>query len=250
MSWNPNLIFYACIAKDTTILAEFNSKDADIVELAKKCLERTPPFHSTFSHTVHGETYMFFILDPFVYFGIFDESLDKPECLFFLKSVKDAFTSMIDNCSSGTMKQRLYSPNSHCFQGEFSPVFHQLLALNSEFDATSPAGLKHDHRESLNSVRRKNKGSTPLLRDSSSEGLKMKKRFFGEANKDGLEEGKLDLDVLSNDDGSLSNGSRLQRARCIWKKQAMVVLSMDLIVCVGLFVIWLWFCNGFQCIAN
>ncbi|CAH1430199.1 unnamed protein product [Lactuca virosa] len=197
MSWNPNLIFYACIAKDTTILAEFNSKDADLGDLAKKCLEKTPPFHSIFSHTVHGETYMFFILDPFVYFGIFDESLEKPECLLFLKSVKNAFTSMIDNCSSGMMKQRLYSPNWHCFQGEFSPVFQQLLASNLEFDATSSAAdLKDDHRESLNSVRRKNKGST----DSSS----MKKRFFGDADKDGAEEGKLDLD---NDDGSVSSGT-------------------------------------------
>ncbi|KAL7589268.1 hypothetical protein Lser_V15G35816 [Lactuca serriola] len=215
MSWNPNLIFYACIAKDTTILAEFNSKDADLGDLAKKCLEKTPPFHSIFSHTVHGETYMFFILDPFVYFGIFDESLEKPECLLFLKSVKNAFTSMIDNRNSGTMKQRLYSPNWHCFQGEFSPVFQQLLASNLEFDATSsPADSKDDHRESLNSVRRKNKGST----DSSS----MKKRFFGDVDKDVAEEGKLDLD---NDDGSVSSGSRMQRTRYIWKKQESMVVK-------------------------
>ncbi|CAH1430201.1 unnamed protein product [Lactuca virosa] len=223
MSWNPNLIFYACIAKDTTILAEFNSKDADLGDLAKKCLEKTPPFHSIFSHTVHGETYMFFILDPFVYFGIFDESLEKPECLLFLKSVKNAFTSMIDNCSSGMMKQRLYSPNWHCFQGEFSPVFQQLLASNLEFDATSSAAdLKDDHRESLNSVRRKNKGST----DSSS----MKKRFFGDADKDGAEEGKLDLD---NDDGSVSSGSRVQRARYIWKKQESMVVKNQSTVGLG-----------------
>ncbi|KVI04656.1 phytolongin Phyl2.2 [Cynara cardunculus var. scolymus] len=240
MSRNPDLFFYVCIAKHTTILAEFNSKDADLGDLAKKCLDRTPSYHSIFSHTVHGQTYMFFILDPFVYFGIFDELLEKPECLSFLMSIKDEFTSMIDECSSGTMKQRLHSPNSHCFQGELSPVFQHLMGSYSEFNITfSPIGLKGDHRESLEYVRRNN---------SSLEGLKMKKRFFGEANKDELEEEK--LDALSDDDITVSSGRRLQKAKYIWKKQVMVVLSIDFIVCVVFFLIWLWVCRGFQCIAS
>ncbi|KAI3818054.1 hypothetical protein L1987_11856 [Smallanthus sonchifolius] len=184
MNRTPNPIFYACIAKDTAILAEFNSKDAHLSDLAKKCLEKTPAFHSVFSHTVHGKTYMFFIHDPFVYFGIFDEPLEKHNCLLFLKSVKDEFTSMV-----GTMSHRL---SSHCFQGEFSSVFHRLVASSS------------DRREKP--------------------------------------------DVLSDDD--VSSGSILPRVRYVWNKQVMVVLSMDLMVCVGLFVIWLWVCNGFQCVAN
>lgn len=188
MTWNPNSIIYVCIAKHTTILAEFNSKDApDLTDLANNCLHKTPPFHSVFSHTVNGNTYMFFISDPFVYFGIFNESLEKPDCLLFLKSVKEAFTSMIDNCNSGTMKQRL---NDY-------------------------------QRGSLDSVRRKKR-----------------------CNKDELEEER------SDDDVSVSSVCRLQRGRYIWKKQMMVVLSMDLVVCAGLFVIWLWVCNGFQCVAN
>ncbi|KAL4574750.1 hypothetical protein LXL04_021586 [Taraxacum kok-saghyz] len=143
MNWNPNLILYTCIAKDTTVLAEFNSKDEHLSDLAKKCLEKTPPFHSIFSHTVHGKTYMFFILNRFIYFGIFDESLEKPQCLLFLKSVKDAFTNMIDN--RRTIKQRLYPPIPHCFQREFTPVFHHLLSSNPSSDSSSDS--THDHKE-------------------------------------------------------------------------------------------------------
>lgn len=217
MSWNPNLILYTCIAKHTTILAEFNSKDSNYSNLAQKCLHKTPPFHSTFSHTVNGKTYMFYIQFSFVYFGIFDESFEKPECLSFLKSVKDAFTSMIDNnCSSNAT----ITMNSLCFQGEFSPVFHRILGLDSEVDLIS--SLTDFHVGSLESVRRK-------------------KRI-------GLEEEK--TDVYSDDDASVASGCKVQKGRYIWKKQVMVVLSMDLVVCVGLFVIWLWVCNGVECVAN
>ncbi|KAJ9553062.1 hypothetical protein OSB04_017107 [Centaurea solstitialis] len=226
MTWNPDLFFYVCIAKHTTILAEFNSKDADFGDLANKCLHRMPSYHSTFSHTVHGQTYMFFILDPFVYFGIFDESLEKPDCLSFLKTVKDEFTSMIDKCSSGTMKQHLRSPNSRCFQGEFRPVFQRLM-----MGSYSEVCLKGDRRESLDSVRRKN--------GSSLEGLKMKRRFSGEANKDGMEEEK--LYVLCDEDVSFSSGRRLQKAKNVWKKQVMLFfLEIDYLETSR--IIWCFHC--------
>ncbi|XP_076897791.1 phytolongin Phyl2.1-like [Bidens hawaiensis] len=182
MNWSHNLIFYVCMAKDTTILAEFNSNTRDLSDLAKRCLQRTPAFHSMFSHTVHGNTYMFFIDDPFVYFGIFDESLEKHKCLLLLKNVKDVFT--------GTM-----NPNSHCFQGEFSHVFRQLVASKSEL-----------------------------------------------SSKDGHEEDKSKY-CFSDDDVSGGN-------RYVWDKQVMLVLSLDLVACASLFVIWLWVCDGFQCVAN
>nr|XP_043614187.1 phytolongin Phyl2.2-like [Erigeron canadensis] len=218
MSLNPDLILYTCIAKDTTILAEYTSKDA-YSDLAIKCLEKTPPFHSIFSHTVLGKTYMFHIVHPFVYFGIFDESLEKPECLLFLKNVQNAFIDMMDTCGSDTMK-------SHCFQREFSPVFHQLLGLDLEIDAvSSPESLKDCHSGSSDSVRRK-------------------KRL----NKDELEEDK--TDVYSDDDVSVSSGGKTQKGRYIWKKQVLIVLTMDLVICVGLFVIWLCVCNGFQCVTD
>ncbi|KAK1415184.1 hypothetical protein QVD17_30956 [Tagetes erecta] len=137
MSLNPNLILYTCIAKDTTILADFVSKHADLSDTANKCLEKTPAFHSVFSHTVNGKTYMFFIYDPFVYFGIFDESLERHACLLFLESVKNVFMCMMNN---DTVNKCTLS--SHCFQGEMSPLFHQLMGLNSELD--SKDGLEED----------------------------------------------------------------------------------------------------------
>ncbi|XP_071691965.1 phytolongin Phyl2.2-like [Rutidosis leptorrhynchoides] len=214
MNWNPNSILYTCIAIDTTILAEFNSKHADdLTNLATKCLHKTPPFHSTFSHTVNGKTYMFYIQNPFVYFGIFDELLEKPECLSFLKTVKDAFTSTIDHRNHDTL-------SFHFFQDEFSPMFQRILGFDSEVDMMS----------SLNDYHVGN-----------SESLRRKKRI-------GLEDEK--SDVYSDDDASVSSGCRVQKGMYIWKKQVMVVLSVDLVVCVALFIIWLWVCNGFECVAS
>ncbi|KAL0403238.1 UNVERIFIED_CONTAM: Phytolongin Phyl2.2 [Sesamum radiatum] len=76
MITDPELIHYACIAKGTTVLAEFNSKDAALGEIAAKCLEVTPPFHAIFTHTVRSRTYTFLIEDPFVFFAIFDEKME------------------------------------------------------------------------------------------------------------------------------------------------------------------------------
>ncbi|KAJ0765092.1 putative Longin-like domain superfamily protein [Helianthus annuus] len=187
MNWSPNSIFYTCIAKHTTILAEFNPNNSShLTDLANKCLEKTPAFHSVFSHTVHNRTYMFFINDPFVYFGIFDHSLDKHNCLLFLKNVEQVFSGMIefDKLSSGTM-----NPSSHCLQRELSPVFRQLVGAKWEMNS-----------------------------------------------KDGSDE----------DDGISSRC----RCRCVWDKQVMVVLCMDVVVCVSLFVIWLWVCDGFRCVTD
>ncbi|KAL0340966.1 UNVERIFIED_CONTAM: Phytolongin Phyl2.2 [Sesamum radiatum] len=94
MITDPDLIHYACIAKGTTVLAEFNSKDAALGEIAAKCLEVTPPFHAMFTHTVRSRTYTFLIEDPFVFFAIFDEKMETAERLAFLKSVRDAFAGV------------------------------------------------------------------------------------------------------------------------------------------------------------
>ncbi|XP_057472966.1 phytolongin Phyl2.2-like [Actinidia eriantha] len=262
MTLNPNLIFYACISKGSTILAEFNSSDADLGTLAAKCLEKTPPLHTTFSHTVRKRTYTFFIDDPFAYFAISDENLENSDILSFLRSVKDAFDRIV--ISEGVKWNENF--NSHCFQGEFNPVFHQLLASPVEFDGpNSPREtVKHDRTGSLDSPRGKRIGSVPLLGGDMSNSLKKKskKRFNVEANGDGKErmmgENKVDVSdaiVLSRDfsiamskNGLFGGDSQHQRAKRVWKRHVWVVLSLDLIVCLILFGVWLWICRGFKCI--
>ncbi|KAL6963437.1 hypothetical protein U1Q18_043442 [Sarracenia purpurea var. burkii] len=260
---NPNLIFYTCISKGTTILAEFNSRDADLGALAAKCLEKTPPLHTTFSHTVRKTTYTFLIDGPFVYFAISDENFENLDALAFLRSVKEAFDEII-TIEDVKSQENL---NSHCFQGDFNPIFHQLLASPEE-DLEGPHSQRqvfnHDHSGSLDSPRGKRIVSAPLLGGDTTKSLKKKKKkkFIAETNgdgKDGSTQNKVDVSddtvVLTRDfsismgkNGLFSSDLTHQKAKRAWKKRVWVVLSLDLIVCTILFGVWLWICRGFKCI--
>ncbi|KAG8390420.1 hypothetical protein BUALT_Bualt01G0081500 [Buddleja alternifolia] len=256
-----DLIHYACIAKGATVLAEFNSKDAALGAVAKKCLDNTPPFHATFTHTVRSRTYTFLIDDAaFVYFAIFDEKLEKSEGLAFLKSVRDAFGGVSMD------RKRLESLSSHCFQGEFNPVFRHLLGsgLDHMDGIGSPRGQRLGQNGmlhcDLNSIRGRSKpnGVTGLK--------KMRDRFLGEFNigkrnvdkrenveDDGHEIGiSHEFSPLRHKNGGLYSGDHLvhHKAKNVWKKQVWVVLTLDLIICLILFAIWLWVCGGFKCIDS
>ncbi|PIN21425.1 Synaptobrevin/VAMP-like protein [Handroanthus impetiginosus] len=256
---NSDLIHYACIAKGKTILAEFNSKDAALGSIAAKCLDKTPAFHATFSHTVRSRTYTFLIDEFFVYFAIFDEKLDHSDGLAFLKSVRDAFAVVPKG------EKRLESLSSHCFQGELNPVFRQLLG----------SGL--DHMEGIGSPIGQRLGQSGILQCGPSPirgrpkqnvetGLKkMKNRLLGEFNigrrngekKENDEDGRngiglsREFSMIMHKNGGLYSSGELsghQKAKKVWKKQVWVILSLDLIICVILFVVWLWVCGGFKCI--
>ncbi|KAK6121817.1 hypothetical protein DH2020_044430 [Rehmannia glutinosa] len=255
---DPDLIHYACIAKDTIVLAEFNSKDAALGAIAAKCLDKTPPFHATFTHTVRSRTYTFLIDEHFVYFAIFDEKLEKPEGLAFLRSVRHAFGGV----SKG--EKSLESLGSHCFQGEFNPVFRQLLGsgLYHMEGIGSPTGQRLSQSGILQS------GSGPIRgrpKSSGEKGLKkMKNRLLGEFEFDvGRRNGEkeendedggngigLSREFIMHKNGGLYSGelSGHQKAKKVWKKQVWVILSLDLIICVILFAVWLWVCSGFKCI--
>ncbi|MCD7458059.1 hypothetical protein HAX54_037080 [Datura stramonium] len=258
---DPNLVYYACVAKETVILAEINSKDADLESLALKCLEKTPPLHTFFSHTIRNRTYTFLIENPYVFFAIFDEKVDKSDGLAFLNGVKDAFREVIDR-SSG--KKRLDKLHPHCFQGELNPVFHQLLDSTIDVDegSNSPRSeLDHGRSTSLDSVKGKQIGSMPLLADAANSFKLKKKRLFGQFKKRNEEMGEKKVDVsddgirLSREfsvamqkNGSVHGEGGHQKAKKVWKKQVWVVLSLDLIVCTILFIVWLCVCRGFKCI--
>lgn len=260
------MIFYACIAKGTTVLAEFVSKDEDLGAIALKCLEKTPQFHSMYSHTVRNNTYLYLIDDPFVYFVIFDANLEKPLCVSFLKSVIGSFNRFFDQ----NPVKRLDCLKPHCFQGEFHPVFHQLLV--SPLGVESPDGGKlvvSDDSGSSSSVRENRVGLTPLLGGSEKNVIKKKRRIFGEVSgskKEVPKENKVDVScddgitlsrefslLGSHKDGlfvplsrefSLLSSNKdglfvVDKAKGVWKKQLWMVLSLDLIVCCIMFAIWL-----------
>ena len=83
---------HTCISKEIAILAKFNLVDTGLQTLALKCLEKAPALHSMFSHTIRERTYTFLLDEPhlFLYFGIFDEKMERPEALWFLNRVKES----------------------------------------------------------------------------------------------------------------------------------------------------------------
>jgi hypothetical protein len=223
MVWNPDLIHYLCIAKSTTILAHHinsNSKDSNNIEsLASKCLEQSPPNHSFFSHTVNNRTYTFLIEPPFILFAIFDQNLLKSDALSFLNRIRSSLTETLNQNDN-------FTPFS--LQPQFDSVFNETL----NFYDLSP-----------NSSNGKPSPPTTLpLLGKQGEGLKKKKRLVD----DGKEAAMVDL--TSDDVVSCPLNNR-QKAKHIWKKHVWVVLLLDLFVCLVLFVIWLWVCSGFQCMA-
>ncbi|GAV66187.1 hypothetical protein CFOL_v3_09697 [Cephalotus follicularis] len=246
MILNASLVFYACIAKGTTILVDFSSKESGIETLALGCIENTPAHHSMFSHTVRQRTYTFLIDDPIVYFVIFHENLDKSESIWFLDRLKSNFEEIM---ASGSILNFDYV-TSHCYQSHFNAIFGEMLALNLELVNSSPK--KESQNPSL--------VTTPLLWKHI-KALKKKKRSSGDANgdnKDVSEEKKVDVcddvDACSRDfnvsvhkNGGIYVGDR-QKAKQVWRKHVWVVLTLDFIVCAVLLGIWLWVCRGFQCI--
>ncbi|XP_022865745.1 phytolongin Phyl2.2-like [Olea europaea var. sylvestris] len=250
----PDLVHYVCIARGTTVLAEFNSKDEKLGSIAGKCLEKTPSFHSIFTHTVRSQTYTFLIDDPLIYFAIFDEKLEKCEGLGFLKSAKQTF----DKFFQGDLgKKRLDRVSAHCFQGEFNPVFHRLLGPGPESEPAVPICERFDQSDSLYS----GSGHLGGPNGDSSMNLKKKKknRMFvnfkigsGDMKGRGGIEKKVDVGAEDDDrDGillsrefsavmhknemyscQLMGNHNHQKAKKVWKKQAWIVLSLDFYLAV------------------
>ncbi|XP_022133479.1 phytolongin Phyl2.2-like [Momordica charantia] len=255
---NPDLVFYACIARGTVILAEF-TRESNLDDLAFRCIEKAPPNHSTFSHTVRNRAYAFLIEESFVYFGIFHEDLYKSEVSGFLNRVKRVFTDFIES----ELLNGFDNFTPYCFQAQFDSIFRQILGsnLNTSGNLSTSSGVL---RPSVDSSIRK---QIPFISKFSNPSnlMKKKKKVVGDANGEG---GKYattmddsadpydDMNGLGSRDITLlmqKNGSHIaerQKAKQIWQKHVWVVLSIDLFVCLVLFAIWLWVCRGFQCIES
>ncbi|KAG7974280.1 hypothetical protein I3843_06G041000 [Carya illinoinensis] len=258
MVCDPNLILYTCIAKGTTILARF-TREPDLEPLAIKCIEKSPPHHSMFFHTIRSRTYTFLIQDPFVYFAVFDEDLAQSDGLWFLNHLKDSFEEIVEG---GALKG-LDNINALCLQRQCDSIFRgTTTSLNLSMVNVSPGTEpKVSRNTSLDSVKGMKMAITTLLGSNQCKSLKKKKK-----KKMNGDHAKLGDDALQNKvDGSHDvNGvykdfslpvqkgfaNDRQKAKQLWRKHIWVVLLLDLFACLVLFVIWLWVCQGFNCIAG
>lgn len=268
---DPDLVRYACIAhrdhndsSDPVILAEFNSADSSLQDLAHQCLRKAPPHHSVFSHSYRNQTYSFLFENPFIFFGIFDSNVPKSDQFRFLGRLKEVLHHLV----RGNPNHHKFTPC--CFQGELHPIFHKLMSesfdlgslhlgsngvhgIGSPLDVSGPVSGPSKGRKIL---------SVPLFTPSKM-GYKMK-RFCGEGmseSKESLVDTKADFsDAGIEGDGKSReitgqngvfyvDGGR-QRATRIWRRHVWIVLTLDLAVCLILFGIWLFVCRGFECIER
>uniref|UniRef100_A0A6N2KAQ8 Longin domain-containing protein n=1 Tax=Salix viminalis TaxID=40686 RepID=A0A6N2KAQ8_SALVM len=218
---NSNQVFYACIAKGPTIVAEFSPGEESGIEIiGQRCIEKTPLNHSMFSHTTRSKTYTFLIDDPFAYFAIFDENLQKSEYLWEILALDaDLVNALMEESSKDSRNPRcLDSTNGK------GAVIRPLLPKPTKF----------------------------LM-------MMKKKRPFGEANGDryggdlgnnNKVNGVGDHDnrgfpvSMMQKSGGFYMGDGKQKPEQIWKKHVWVVLTLDLIVCAVLCGV----CRGFKCI--
>ncbi|KAJ0263168.1 Phytolongin [Hirschfeldia incana] len=248
---DPRLLFYSCIAKGTVILAEFSSKNEQEIEaLALRCIENIPPHHSMISQTVRKRTYASIIDGSFTYFAILDEAVTKTESLWLFTRLKSAIEALVSNGSA------LDDPTLHCFQSKLDPVFAEIASgggNNNNKGLEPELGLVGSPREIKNPIldSSKERALKPLLAKPLMVLKKNKKRLQTDA--------KIDVGGggggMSNSRGLPRNGlfhdhHHRQKAKQIWKKHVWVVLMFDVCICVVLFGIWLWVCQGFQCIQG
>lgn len=90
-----NLVYYASVAKGTTVLAEHKIVGEDLAALAVECLEKVPPLHSRFTYTTKRRMFNFLMDDAFTYCAIMDEALGKRKAFAFLERVRDEFKLLL-----------------------------------------------------------------------------------------------------------------------------------------------------------
>ncbi|CAG7909837.1 hypothetical protein HID58_038148 [Brassica napus] len=264
---NPSLLSYTCIAKGTVVLAEFASKEEPGIEdVALRCIENTPPHHSLFSHTVRKKTYTFSIDDDdsLVYFAILDEAMEKPESLWLLNRLRSAVEDLVRG------GETLTNPSPRCLQAKMDPVFAEIVGgvdvdLELEMDLVgSPRSVARDSRNpSIDSSKGRRASLMPLLGKQLKALKKKNKRLHTEDSGDvGMmkETSEKKVDLCGNGNGGVSSRKELrnglltdhhhhrQKAKQMWKKHVWFVLIFDFCICAVLFGIWLWVCEGFQCV--
>ncbi|KAK3014798.1 hypothetical protein RJ639_009129 [Escallonia herrerae] len=274
-------VYYCCVSKNSRILYVFSNGEPEIENLAALCLERAPPYHKWYFHTMNKKTFGFFMESGYVYFAIADKGLGKPGVLQFIERVKEEFKKVAKKGSSRSMSNL----DSVCLQEQLVPVIRHLIASLehvSESGTQWPAGVPSRHGvefslspcdEAIGQIEAGVSTKAPLLgkpsKSSRHEKKKMKDHLIAvrdielEEHRKSADRGvKVDSGTLdSNNQGapvssiSLQKDLRSMRTRSSTQnlrkkccRQVRIVLAIDAAVCLVLLVIWLVICSGIECI--
>ncbi|KAK2968927.1 hypothetical protein RJ640_013458 [Escallonia rubra] len=274
-------VYYCCVSKGSRILYVFSNGDPEIENLAALCLERSPPYHMWYFHTMSNKTFGFLMESGYVYFAIADKDLGKPGVLQFLERVKEEFKKVAKKGSSRSMSNL----DSVCLQEQLVPAIRHLIASLEHVSESStqwPAGVPSTHGvgfslspcdEANGQIEAGVSTKAPLLgkpsKSSRHEKKKMKDHVIAvrdieleEHRKSAdrgvrVDSGNLDSNnqgapvssiSLQRDLGSMRIRSSAQNLRKKCCRQVRIVLAIDAAVCLVLLVIWLVICGGIECI--
>lgn len=127
MDSRRNLVYYACVSRGPVIVAKYNDLgDAELQAIAAKCLDRVPPFHSRFTHTIKNRRYSFLMDSEFVYYAIVDEALPKVKAFSFLEQVRDEFKRLLR--AKGLLNSKDETLQGCGLGDDFAPTFRRLVA--------------------------------------------------------------------------------------------------------------------------
>eukprot|EP00268_Persea_americana_P031442 TRINITY_DN30611_c1_g1_i1.p1 TRINITY_DN30611_c1_g1~~TRINITY_DN30611_c1_g1_i1.p1 ORF type:complete len:258 (-),score=30.97 TRINITY_DN30611_c1_g1_i1:421-1194(-) len=231
---DSNQIFYACISRETTVIADFSYGDSELEALAQQCLEKTPQFHLQSSHTIKRRIYCFSMDDPFVYFAILDEGFGKAQGFRFLDRLKASFESFLKRQSTAVTDQL----SSRCLQEELSPVFRFLMHLSEEGDEFQSPDV---------SVGKNSQGSeVPLIGNGKKDVLNGEE--IGEVSGENLFSDR--CLTLKKNAFSVDDDDELHEAQRMWWQLVWMILFVDIVFCCVLLGVWLMICKGFQCMRQ
>lgn len=261
MSSVTNLVYYASVSRESTVLVEHRNPKEDLAaDVGVECLEKVPPYHLQFSYTIKQRMFIFLIDSPFIYCAIVDEALGKGKTFGFLERVRDEFKILIR--SRGLDPMRLdYNAMSSDFAGVFKHLVKPLVGIpQKDFDLnddnlsdskddtclspSNSARAEHSHPGA-------NGGPSPLTAIGHRDFNAGKKPSKDQQVKEIMmtNSGKaLETCNASEMDPGLKKLRNRQIASQMWWKNVKLVLILDLVVCFVLFAIWLGICGGFSCV--
>ncbi|XP_052202734.1 phytolongin Phyl1.1 [Diospyros lotus] len=270
-----NTFYYCCVSKGGRVLYAYSGGDHEIEKLAALCLERTPPYHNWYFETMNKRIFGFLIEDGYVYFAIVNEALGNSGVLQLLEHVRDEFRRLAKKGSS----RSTLNPSSQCIQEQLGPVIQQLITSLERVSQSGndwPAGASSLHHAGLSASPASDPNGqievaastkAPLLGRSSRKEKKrdhviaMREIELEERRKSTDRGIKVDSGTVDSDSqtGAVSSTSlpkdlSLMRTRSgalnirkKWCRQVRIVLAIDAAVCLVLFVVWLIFCGGTEC---
>lgn len=122
MASMTNLVYYASVARGSTVLADHKKAKEDLSDVAVECLEKVPPFHNQFTYTIKQRMFIFLMDGAFTYYAIVDEALGKLKGMQFLEHVRDEFKLLLR--SRGLDGSRL---ERNALVADFAGVFKHLV---------------------------------------------------------------------------------------------------------------------------